>query len=151
MKKTYFLLSILLCYFISCSQSTINDKRVATMTQLINAIIKGDTVQVFGLVDTSFCYEINSKESFMYNINSLHTALSKEKINFNESDFLPIDTSSHDITNSYKIIFRLKNSDFDKIDMEFTFNHGVYNLVYYFNAFFRSDKDQPLDAAPSGN
>ena len=148
MKKKYFFLVILSCYFISCKPS-IDDKRKATMTEIVNAIIKNDTLKVFRLVDTSIIFNTTGKDGFMYNINSLNIAFSKEQIKVNKNDFLPVDF--HNGSESYKVTFPLKKSYFDKIDMEFSFDHGVFNFAYSFDASFKRNKVEPLDAAPSGN
>jgi hypothetical protein len=152
MKKANLFLPILWCYFISCSQPSIDDNRRTTMTEIVNSIIKNDTTKIFALVDTSNCFDINSKESFLFNIQSLSAVFSKEPIQISKNDFLPIVSSGYNGGDTtYKITFLLKKSDFDKIDMDFRFNHGVFNVVYYFNAYFIKNKGEPLDAAPSGN
>lgn len=148
MKKTYFFLGILCCYFINCSQPSIDDKRKTTMMEIVNAIIKDDTSKVFRLVDTSGIFRTNGRDEFMYNINSLNIAFSKEQIQVNKNAFLLVDF--HNGSESYKVTFSLTRSYFDKIDMEFSFYPGVFNFAYNFNAYFGKDKVEPLEAAASG-
>ena len=151
MKKSFFLLPIICCHFLGCSQQSLDDKRKATMTEIVNAIINNDTAKIFSLVDTSFCFKINSKDGFMHNIHSLNAMLSKEQIRIVPNDFSLRDTIKSITNVTYKASFRLKKSYFDYIDMELNFHDGVSDLVYYFNAYFRKNNIEPLDNAPSGN
>ena len=119
------------------------------MTEIVNAIIKNDTTKVFGLIDTSYCYDIVSKEGFLYKINSLNKMLSKERVHIRKSDFSVV--KLNDWGENYEITFLLKNSGFDKITMEFEFYPGTFSSAYYMDASFKKNRIQPLDVAPSGN
>ena len=147
MKKNFFFLIILSFYFISCKQS-IDDKRKATMTEIVNAIIKNDTMKVFQLVDTSFCFNIVGEEGFMYKIYSLNDGLSKEQT-IRDGDFRR--TKINDWDASYEITFPLKSSDFGNVTIEFEFYTAVFSKAYYLDASFKRNKPGLIDAAPSGH
>lgn len=148
MKKTYFLLLTLFCYFISCSQSSIENKRQATINEIINAIAQNDTFKIFKLVDTSFCFDLNGKEGFMHNIHSLNAAFTKEQLEISKTNFLK-EAKNGDET--YKITFPLKHSTYDSVQMEFSFKPNAYGQAFYFNTFFKRNTISPLEAAPSGS
>ena len=155
MKKEYFFLVILSCYFISCKPS-IDDKRKATMTEIVNAIIRNDTNKVFKLIDTSYCFNIVGEDGFMYKIHSLNDALSKQQTIRNQ-DF--IRTKMNDWDATYEITFPLKSSDFGQTTIEFEFSTGVFSTAYYLDASFKRNLDasfkrnkpELIDATPSGN
>jgi len=120
------------------------------MNEIMNAIIQNDTNKVFKLVDTSYCFDIRSKEGFMFTLQSLNQVLSKEKRQIiDNKNYLPI--KKNDWNEMYKTVFSLNNSDFDSVAVEFSFYTGMFSSVYYFDATFIKNKNQPLDAAPSGN
>ena len=148
MKKKYFFLLTLCCYFISCKPS-IDDKRKATMIEIVNAILKNDTTKVFELVDTSFCYDIFGKEGFLFKISSLNTILSKEQIHIRRKDFSIVKLNDWD--EIYIITFPLRKSDYDNATIEFSFYTGAFSSAYCLDASFKKNKIQPLDAVPSGN
>ncbi len=150
-QKLLFFTANLILLFLGCSQPSINDKRKTTMVEIVNAIINNDTTKVFRLVDTSFCFEINSKDAFMANIHSLNATLSKEQIHIIPNDFLLRDTIKSITNVTYKAVFSLKKSYFDYVDIVLNFHEGVSDFVYYFNAYFRKNRVELLDNAPSGN
>lgn len=149
MNKAHFFLTIFCCYLISCSQPSITDKRKDTMMEIVNAIIKNDTTKLFTLVDTSIIFNTTGKDEFMYNVNSLNIIFLKENMKLDKNDFMPVNLNNG--ADAYEVIIPLMNSSFDKIDMEFSFYHGVSNFVYSFDAYFKRNKAEPLQAAPSGN
>jgi len=118
------------------------------MTEIVNAIIKNDTTKVFGLVDTSFCFDIYSKEGFMYKIQSLNDLLSKEQT-IKDQDFRRTKMNDWDAT--YEITFPLKSGDFGQTTIEFGFYTGVFSTAYYLDASFKRNNPGLIDAAPSGN
>ncbi|HUZ61575.1 MAG TPA: hypothetical protein VMU83_22550 [Hanamia sp.] len=151
MKKVYYFLPILFCYLMSCGQKSIDTKRENTMMKVVNAIIKNDTSEVFRVVDTSFCFQINSKEGFMGYLQTLREALLREGIHTCPRKFISIDPSGNHANGKYKITFLLKKSNYDKIDVEFQFNYGVSNFVNYFNVNYINSRPGLIDAAPNGN
>jgi hypothetical protein len=150
MKKAYYFAPVLFCYLMSCGQSSIEKNREATMMKVVNAIINNDTSEVFRLVDTSFCFQINSKEGFMGYIQTLRNALLKEGIHSSPNKFIPINTAGKNANEKYKITFLLTKSNYDKIDVEFQFNYQVSDLVNYFNVNYISSSPGLIDPAPNG-
>jgi len=145
-RKNLFII-LILCCLSACSQTPLEEKRKETMTAIINAIIKNDTLKIYNLVDTVLCFKIQGGDGFRRSIRILHNQISTNTIQPNNMVFVAKAGISN--TTDYTVRFNLKKSKYDYIDLIFSFNPTFYKQVYYLETVIKKpDDNKPLIKAP---
>lgn len=142
-------LFLILSGLTGCGQSKIEKERKKTMTEIIYAFSKGDTQKVYTLIDTGFCFSMDSKSSFIRSQQNLHSVLSANPISVTNGVYSILPNSLNN-TISYEVAFGIKAAKYDSIKFRFSFNQNVYKIVYYTKIFWHP-KDivqQPIIKAP---
>jgi hypothetical protein len=146
------MLILLLCIgfsLVGCSQPSLDKKRRATMLKVINAIKVNDTIATGRLIDTAYCFKINSKENYYNSINKLFKKFLKNQIltTVDENNFVLSEERSFGKT--YKLILYTAADKKKYYEILMEFIGGTFNKVYYFNSYFHNETPVILVPAPN--
>lgn len=134
---------------VGCSQPSLDKKRIATMLKVINAIKVNDTITTGRLIDTAYCFKINSKENYYNSINKLFKKFSKNQVltTVDENSFLLSEERS--FGNTYKLILYTSTDKKKYYEIMMEFVGDTFDKVYYFNSYFHNKNPVILVPAPN--
>ena len=143
---------LLLCIsfsVVSCGQPSLDKKRRVTMLKVINAIKVNDTITTAQLIDTAYCFKINSKENYYNSINKLFRKFSKGQVlnPIAENSFVLFEERSFGTT--YKLILYTTGDKKKYYELMMEFTGNTFDKVYYFTSIFHNENPEILVAPPS--
>jgi hypothetical protein len=115
------ILLFFIVFFYSCTNQSYN-KRKILIEKAVNAISKYDTMQLYTLIDTSYCFDIYGKDGFLFKVNYTHNRFKMCGNSFSETSIKILEKPSQ--TKEYVLSFcRNKRGDiiYDSFDLIFSF------------------------------